>query len=140
MIELHAAAPALPDLTLHWVGFISIAIFFVANALVIAEESTHLRKSNPVIVAGGMLWFMLAGVYAALGLTTQAAMIVTRAISPPLDGRPQLLSSDASSSQASSAGYSGAWCTSISSSMHATALSSHSPGCGSTSLSSAAHD
>jgi Na+/H+ antiporter NhaD/arsenite permease-like protein len=74
MTELHAAAAALPDLTLHWAGFISIAIFVVAYALVIAEESTHLRKSNPVIVAGGMLWFMLAGVYAALGLTAQAVL------------------------------------------------------------------
>ena len=39
-----------------------------------------------------------------------------------------------------SAGYSGAWCTSISSSRHATASSSHSPGCGTTSPSSAVHD
>ena len=70
---MHAAAAALPDLTMHWVGFISIAIFVVAYALVIAEESTHLRKSKPVIVAGGLLWFLLAGVYAALGLTTEAA-------------------------------------------------------------------
>jgi NADH dehydrogenase len=46
----------------------------------------------------------------------------------------------ASNSRASSVGYSGAWCTFISSSRHATALSSHSPGCGSTSLSSVAHD
>ena len=74
LTELHAAVAALPDLTMHWVGFISIAIFVAAYALVIAEESTHLRKFKPVIVAGGMLWFMLAGLYAALGLTTQAAM------------------------------------------------------------------
>ena len=67
----HAAAAALPDLTMHWVGFISIAIFVAAYALVIAEESTHLRKSNPVIVAGGMLWFMLAGLYAAHHLFLQ---------------------------------------------------------------------
>jgi hypothetical protein len=38
MTESHAATAALPDLTLHWVGSISIAIFFVAYALVICRR------------------------------------------------------------------------------------------------------
>jgi hypothetical protein len=33
MTEAHAATAALPDLTLHWVGFISIAIFFVTDGV-----------------------------------------------------------------------------------------------------------
>jgi len=41
------------DLTTHWAGFLAIAIFIAAYALVILEENIHLRKSKPVIVAAG---------------------------------------------------------------------------------------
>ncbi len=41
------------DLTSHWVGFLSIALFVLAYVLVMAEEFTHLRKSKPVILAAG---------------------------------------------------------------------------------------
>lgn len=61
-----------PDFTGHWVGFAAIAIFAVAYALVIAEESIHLRKSKPVIVAAGVLWILIAAVYQGLGLEGQA--------------------------------------------------------------------
>ena len=39
------------DLTQHWVGYASLAIFVLAYVLVMAEEFTHLRKSKPVILA-----------------------------------------------------------------------------------------
>jgi Na+/H+ antiporter NhaD/arsenite permease-like protein len=68
MSQPTAASTALPDLTTHWVGFASLAIFAVAYILVIAEEALHLRKSKPVIIAAGILWIMIAAVYAALGL------------------------------------------------------------------------
>src|SRR6187200_279901 len=67
-----AAATALPDLTTHWVGFASLVIFAIAYILVIAEEAIHLRKSKPVIIAAGILWIMIAAVYATLGLPDQA--------------------------------------------------------------------
>jgi len=51
------------DLTNHWVGFASIAVFIVAYGLVMAEEFTHLRKSKPVILAAGVIWAMIAMVY-----------------------------------------------------------------------------
>ncbi len=55
---------ALLDLTGHWVGFAALAIFFVAYALVIAEEQIHMRKSKPVIVAAGLIWGLIALIYA----------------------------------------------------------------------------
>ena len=42
-----------PDLTGHWVGFATLAMFAVAYVLVIAEEVIRLRKSKPVVVAAG---------------------------------------------------------------------------------------
>lgn len=53
-------------------GFVCLAIFVLAYALVIAEEALHLRKSKPVIVASGVLWILLAAVYGRLGQAEQA--------------------------------------------------------------------
>ena len=64
------------DLTASWVGFAALAIFVVAYALVMAEEFTHLRKSKPVILAAGVIWAMIAIVYANHGLTHAAEMAV----------------------------------------------------------------
>ncbi len=56
------------DLTDHWVGFTALAIFALAYVLVMAEEVTHLRKSKPVILAAGLIWGLIAWVYAQAGL------------------------------------------------------------------------
>jgi NhaD family Na+/H+ antiporter len=55
------------QLTRHWVGFASIAVFVIAYAFVMAEEFTHLRKSKPVILAAGIIWGMIALVYTGHG-------------------------------------------------------------------------
>jgi NhaD family Na+/H+ antiporter len=52
------------DLTSHWVGYASIVIFVLAYVLVIAEEEIHMRKSKPVMVAAGVIWAMIAIIYA----------------------------------------------------------------------------
>ncbi|OUR65071.1 sodium:proton antiporter [Methylophaga sp. 42_25_T18] len=52
------------DLTSHWVGYASLIIFVLAYVLVIAEEEIHMRKSKPVMVAAGVIWAMVAFVYA----------------------------------------------------------------------------
>ncbi len=72
--SLHAAEMAADhlDLTGHWVGWFSIALFAVAYLLVMAEEFTHLRKSKPVIIAAGLIWGSIAWVYASHGFTTEA--------------------------------------------------------------------
>ncbi len=58
-------------MTTNWVGLVSLAIFALAYALVIAEEALHLRKSKPVIVASGVLWILLAFAYGQLGQSAQ---------------------------------------------------------------------
>ncbi len=66
----------LMDLTNHWVGFASLAVFIVAYALVMAEEYIHLRKSKPVIIAAGIIWAIIGYVYAANGFTHEAETAV----------------------------------------------------------------
>jgi NhaD family Na+/H+ antiporter len=55
------------DMTTHWIGITSVAIFVLAYALVMVEEFTHLRKSKPVIVAAGIIWALVAVAYAGTG-------------------------------------------------------------------------
>lgn len=52
------------DLTSHWVGYTAIALFVFAYALVVVEEEIHMRKSKPVMVAAGIIWALIAFVYA----------------------------------------------------------------------------
>src|SRR5262249_6271013 len=56
-----------PDLTTHWVGWVCLGIFLAAYSLVIAEETLHLRKSKPVIVASGLMWILVAAYLAGRG-------------------------------------------------------------------------
>ncbi len=60
------------DFTGHWAGYLSVALFVLAYALVIGEEALHLRKSKPVIVAAGVIWALVAIVYMQAGDTTTA--------------------------------------------------------------------
>jgi NhaD family Na+/H+ antiporter len=60
------------DLTNHWIGFISIALFVLAYVLVMAEEFTHLRKSKPVILAAGIIWGIIGWFYTSHGMPTIA--------------------------------------------------------------------
>lgn len=64
------------DLTQHWVGFAALAIFISSYALVMAEEFIHLRKSKPVILAAGIIWALIAFVYATKGFTHEAEIAV----------------------------------------------------------------
>ncbi len=56
------------DLTGHWVGYVSLALFAVAYILVMVEEFTCFRKSKPVIFVAGIIWAMIAWVYTSQGL------------------------------------------------------------------------
>lgn len=55
------------DLTGHWVGIGALVIFALAYASVMLEEKLHLRKSIPVIVAAGLIWLLIGGIYAQHG-------------------------------------------------------------------------
>ena len=51
----------------HWAAVLSLVFFVVAYALVILEETIHLRKSKPVMVAAGVIWVLVAIAYAQNG-------------------------------------------------------------------------
>lgn len=51
------------NLTNHLVGYLAVGIFVLAYSLVIAEDYLHMRKSKPVLVAAGIIWFMLGWIY-----------------------------------------------------------------------------
>jgi Na+/H+ antiporter NhaD/arsenite permease-like protein len=57
------------DLTGNWAGITSLVIFAIAYTLVIGEETIHLRKSKPMIVAAGIIWFFVAIAHAQTGDT-----------------------------------------------------------------------
>ncbi|MBF0370187.1 MAG: sodium:proton antiporter NhaD [Magnetococcales bacterium] len=64
------------DLTNSAVGYLSLLIFIVAYIFVMAEEFTHLRKSKPVLLAAGIIWAMIAAVYASHGMPHAAEVAV----------------------------------------------------------------
>lgn len=55
------------DLTTHWTGLFSLAIFIVAYILVIFEETTEMRKSKPVMLAAGLIWALIGVAYMQAG-------------------------------------------------------------------------
>ena len=55
------------DLTTHWAGYLSILVFVSAYVLVIFEEATHMRKSKPVMLAGGIIWALIGIAYMQQG-------------------------------------------------------------------------
>ena len=65
------AAVTQADLTTHWSGYAALALFGLAYLLVVAEEFTGLRKSQPVMLAAGAIWSVLAVASAALGQSKQ---------------------------------------------------------------------
>lgn len=63
-LSLASGDVPLLDLTRHWVGYVSLVVFVLAYVLVIAEEKIHMRKSKPVMIAAGIIWAMIAAIYA----------------------------------------------------------------------------
>ncbi|ATX80820.1 sodium/proton antiporter, NhaD family [Mariprofundus aestuarium] len=64
------------DFTTTWLGISALIIFVFAYALVIGEESLHLRKSKPVMVAAGLIWILVAIAFNGNGDTTSAHKLV----------------------------------------------------------------
>ena len=64
------------DLTNSTVGYLAILIFGISYLFVMAEEFTHLRKSKPVLLAAGLIWAMIAYVYASHGLNDEAEVAI----------------------------------------------------------------
>lgn len=47
----------------HWIAYAALVVFLFAYLLVIVEESLHLRKSKPVMVAAGVIWIFTVIAY-----------------------------------------------------------------------------
>lgn len=58
---------AIPDLAGHWAGITALVVFIIAYGLIISEESLHLRKSKPTIVAAGIIWALVGVAYVQHG-------------------------------------------------------------------------
>ncbi|MEK6749452.1 MAG: sodium:proton antiporter NhaD, partial [Pseudomonadota bacterium] len=68
LCPLTANASALAtSYTDHWLGYSVLGLFAVAYVMVMLEEVTHMRKSKPVMLAAGLIWALIAAVYAAHG-------------------------------------------------------------------------
>ncbi|MDH3442023.1 MAG: sodium:proton antiporter NhaD, partial [Gammaproteobacteria bacterium] len=67
-------------LTSHWAGILSLVIFVFAYVLVISEETIHLRKSKPVMVAAGLIWILVAITYQQAGQTSALDAMVEHAL------------------------------------------------------------
>ena len=48
------------NLTTSYVGVLSLIVFIIAYAVVMAEEFSHLRKSKPVIISAALIWGIIA--------------------------------------------------------------------------------
>ena len=48
------------NLTTSYIGILSLIIFVIAYAVVMAEEFSHLRKSKPVILSAALIWGIIA--------------------------------------------------------------------------------
>ena len=66
----------LQNFTAHWAAILCIIIFCLAYSLVIVEEQIHLRKSKPVMVAAGIIWMIVAIIYAQHGDKHTAEIMV----------------------------------------------------------------
>ncbi|MEH6449490.1 MAG: sodium:proton antiporter NhaD [Oleispira sp.] len=64
------------DLTSHWVGYAAITVFVLGYILVIFEEQIHMRKSKPVMISAGIIWIMIAAVYANNGFPHSAEVAI----------------------------------------------------------------
>ena len=51
------------DLTRSWFGYLALAIFLIAYALVVSEEMSKMAKSKPVLVAAGLIWALIGFAY-----------------------------------------------------------------------------
>jgi Na+/H+ antiporter NhaD/arsenite permease-like protein len=70
----------LPDLAGHWTAIVSLVVFGVAYVAVAAEERLQLRKSQPVLLAAGVIWLLVGVAYGQRGLALEAEALAKHTI------------------------------------------------------------
>ncbi len=73
--------PEALNLTTSWYGIAAVAIFVIAYAFVIFEESTKMRKSKPVLIAAGLIWALIGLAYSLAGTPEVAKLAAEHTIS-----------------------------------------------------------
>ena len=58
------------DLTNNMAGYVAVFIFILAYIVVMTEELTGMRKSKPVLLSAGIVWAIIAFVYAKNGISS----------------------------------------------------------------------
>jgi Na+/H+ antiporter NhaD/arsenite permease-like protein len=61
-------ASTIPDLTMTWVGFASLAIFVIGYYFVATEETYHIDKAKPALLTGTFIFMLIAFYYSINGL------------------------------------------------------------------------
>lgn len=64
------------DLTHHWVGLLALLVFVLGYTLVVFEDKLHLRKSKPMLFVAGLIWVLIAIVYAHSGDSQSVAIAI----------------------------------------------------------------
>lgn len=59
-----------------WAGPAILIVFFLAYALVFAEEKLHLRKSKPTMVAAGVIWMLVAYAFHQSGRDAEVSVLL----------------------------------------------------------------
>ena len=59
--------PAALTLTGHWIGLAALAVFIFAYGAVMAEEQLHLPKSQPMLIAAGLIWILIGAAFVMAG-------------------------------------------------------------------------
>ena len=59
---------AIPDITMTWAGFASLAIFVVGYYFVAMEEKYHIDKAKPALLTGTLVFMVVALYYAINGM------------------------------------------------------------------------
>jgi len=67
-----STAPPVGDMTGTVYGYLGIIFFILAYSLVPLENTIHLRKSKPVLLAAGIIWVLLAVAHIQVGDTHSA--------------------------------------------------------------------
>ncbi len=65
-------------LTNHTAGILALTIFVIAYVFVIIEEYTHFRKSKPMLLSAGIIWMIIASVYASAEIPKVANIALER--------------------------------------------------------------
>jgi Na+/H+ antiporter NhaD/arsenite permease-like protein len=74
------------NLTRHWVGYASLAAFFIAYTFAMLEDLTMLRKSKPMVFAASLIWIFISVAYVPSGTEDT----VGRAFRTALEGYAEL--------------------------------------------------